>query len=110
MDAIVAAAEEEGRLLDKLHEADRPLVDEALAGAAAARRAIEAKGSREELEAYQISVIGICEDVAVADQESGHGTLSLPRGSSCSASPRRSCAPTTPPGTRTSPRRDARGG
>ena len=76
VDAIVAAAAEEGRLLDRLRETDRPLVDEAIANAAAARRAIEAKGSREELEAYQISVIGICEDVAVADQEAGHGTLS----------------------------------
>jgi len=76
VDAIVAAAQDEGRLLDALRDVDRPLVDEALAGAAAARRAIEAKGSREELEAYQISVIGICEDVAVADQEAGHGALS----------------------------------
>lgn len=76
VDAVVAAAEEEGRLLDTLRDTDRPLVDEAIANAAAARRAIEAKGSREELEAYQISVIGICEDVAVADQEQGHGNLS----------------------------------
>jgi len=80
VDAIVAAAAEEGRLLDALRDDDRPLVDEALASAAAARRAIEAKGSREELEAYQISVIGICEDVAVADQEAGHGTLSPAEG------------------------------
>lgn len=76
VDAIVAAAAEEGRLLDTLRETDRPLVDEAVASAAVARRTIAAKGSREELEAYQISVIGICEDVAVADQEAGHGTLS----------------------------------
>jgi hypothetical protein len=76
VDALVAAAEEEGRVLDALRAADRSLVDEAIASAAASRRAIEAKGSREELEAYQISVIGVCEDVAVADQEAGHGTLS----------------------------------
>lgn len=76
VDALVAAAEEEGRLLDSLRGTDRSLVDEAIENAAAARRAIEAKGSREELEAYQISVIGICEEVAVADQEAGHGTLS----------------------------------
>ncbi len=76
VDAIVAAADEEGRLLDELRGSDRPLIDEALSSAAAACRAIEAKGSREELEAYQIGVIGTCEGVAVADQESGGGTLS----------------------------------
>lgn len=76
MDAIVAAAEEEGRLIDKLRDVDRPFVDEALAGAAVARKAIESKGSREELEAYQIGVIGVCEDIAVADQEQGPGSLS----------------------------------
>ena len=76
VDSIVAAAEEEGRLLDKLRDDDRPYIDEALASAAIAGRAIKAKGSREELEAYQIGVIGICEDVAVADQEGGSSSLS----------------------------------
>jgi hypothetical protein len=76
VDAIVAAAEEEGRLIDSLRADDRPLIDEALASAAAARRAIEAKGSREELEAYVNSVLGICEEAASADKERGEGSLS----------------------------------
>jgi hypothetical protein len=75
-DAIVAAAQEEGRLIDSLRAADRPLIDEAIASAAGARRAIEAKGTREELEAYVNSVLGICEVVAAADRERGEGALS----------------------------------
>lgn len=80
VDAVVAAAEAEGRLLDKLRDDDRPFIDEAIANAAIARKAIAAKGSREELEAYQVSVIGVCEDVAVADQERGPLSLSPAEG------------------------------
>jgi hypothetical protein len=76
VDAIVAAAGDEGRLIDSLRATDRPLIDEAIESAAAARRAIEAKGTREELEAYVDSVLGICEEVAAADKERGEGSLS----------------------------------
>ncbi len=76
VDAIVEAADAEGRLLDELRKEERPFVDDAIASAAIASKAIKAKGSREELEAYQIGVIGVCEDVAVADQEAGPGALS----------------------------------
>lgn len=80
VDAIVAAAEEEGRLIDSLRAADRPVIDAAIASAAAARRAIEAKGTREESEAYVNSVLGICEAVAAADREREEGALSKPEG------------------------------
>jgi hypothetical protein len=76
IDAIVEAAEAGGRLLDELRKDDRSFADDAIANAAIASKAIESKGSREELEAYRIGVIGICEDVAVADQEAGPGVLS----------------------------------
>jgi hypothetical protein len=75
VDAIVSAATEEGPLVRKLRAADRPLADDAIAGAAAARRAIEAHGSSDELEAYQIGVIGVCEAIAVADHEDGPATI-----------------------------------
>jgi hypothetical protein len=76
VEALKAAAEEEGKLVDKLRAADRPVADEAITAAGAARRAIEARGSHEELEAFQISVIGACEEVALADQEGGPGEIS----------------------------------
>ena len=73
VDGLVAAAQEEGRRIDALREAGRPLIDEAIASAGAAHRAIAAKGSRDEHEAYVNSVLGLCETVAAADQERGEG-------------------------------------
>jgi hypothetical protein len=69
VDAIVEAAEEEGRLDAELRAADRPVIDDAITHAAIARRAIQAKGSAEELDAYVKSVIGACEVIAAADRE-----------------------------------------
>jgi hypothetical protein len=76
VDALVAAAHEEGRRIDALREAGRPLIDEAIASAAVAHRAIAAKGSKEEHEAYVNSVLGLCETVAAADRERGEDVLS----------------------------------
>lgn len=76
VDALIAAAEEEGRLMDSLREGDQPLADEAIASAGPARRAIEAKGTREELEVYVNSILGVCEEVGVADREPDGGDLS----------------------------------
>jgi len=71
LEAIVAASEEEGRLIDALRASDEPMIDTAIESARAARRAINAKGSREEAEAFANAVIQTCERVAEASAERG---------------------------------------
>jgi hypothetical protein len=70
VDAIVAAAEEEeGRLVDALRSAGTPVIEDAITHAGVARRAIQAKGTGDELEAYVNTVLGACEVIAAADRE-----------------------------------------
>ena len=71
LEAIVAASQEEGRLIDALRASDEPLIDRAIESARAARRAINAKASREEAEAFANAVIQTCERVAEASSERG---------------------------------------
>jgi tellurite resistance protein len=74
VDAIVAAREEEGRLVDALRAGAAPMADTAVASARAARRAVDAKGTREEAEAFANAVIMTCERVARASGERGEDT------------------------------------
>jgi hypothetical protein len=69
VDAIIEAAEEEGPLVDALRSAGTPVIDDAITHAAVARRAIQAKGTGDELEAYVKTVLGACEAIAAADRE-----------------------------------------
>ncbi len=71
VDAIVAAKDEEGRLVDALRAGGEPMVDTAVETAARARRAIHAKGTTEELEAYVNAIIATIEAVAMASGERG---------------------------------------
>jgi hypothetical protein len=69
--ALVAAKDEEGRLVDALRSGGEPFVDTAVETARKARRAIEAKGTREELEAYVNAILETAESVALASTERG---------------------------------------
>jgi hypothetical protein len=69
VDAIVEAAEEEGSLVAALRSAGTPVIEDAITHAGVARRAIQAKGTGEELDAYVKTVLGACEVIAAADQE-----------------------------------------
>ena len=76
VDAVVEAAEEEGPLVAELRSAGTRVIDDAITHAGVARRAIQAKGTAEELDAYVRSVLGACEVIAAADQEGDVVTLS----------------------------------
>jgi hypothetical protein len=76
VDAIIAAAEEEGPLVEALRSAAAPVIEDAIAHAGAARRAIRAKGTADELEAYVNTVLGACEVIAAADREGDVAALS----------------------------------
>lgn len=75
-DAIVDAAEEEGPLVVTLRSAGAEVIEDAITHAGVARRAIEAKGTGDELEAYVKTVLGACETIASADREGDVVTLS----------------------------------
>jgi hypothetical protein len=66
IDAIVAARDEEGRLIDAVRGGGRSMIDTAVDTAAKARRAIQAKGTRQELEAYVGAVLDTAQAVALA--------------------------------------------
>ncbi len=69
IDAIVAAKDEEGRLIDALRATGEPLLDTVVETATKARRAMEAKASREEREAFVNTVLEAAEAVALATGE-----------------------------------------
>jgi len=69
VDAIVEAAEEEGPLVAALRSAGTPVIEDAITHAGVARRAIQAKGTGDELDAYVKTVLGACEVIAAADRE-----------------------------------------
>jgi hypothetical protein len=71
VDAIVAARDEEGQLLDALRAGGAPMIDSAVDTAGKARRAIEAKGTRPEVEAFAAAVLQTAEAVALASSERG---------------------------------------
>lgn len=75
IDALVAAAEDEGRLIDAVRASDEPRIDQAIESARAARRALNAKATREEAEAFANAVIGTCERVAEASGERGEDRM-----------------------------------
>lgn len=75
IDAIVAASEEEDRYVDALRGGAAPLADAAVTTASAARRAVDANGTREEAEAFASAVIMTCERVALAGDERGEDTV-----------------------------------
>jgi hypothetical protein len=72
--AIVAAKDEEGALLDALRASGESFTDRAVETARVARRAILAKGTQEELEAYATAIITTAESVALATREEGERT------------------------------------
>jgi hypothetical protein len=72
-DAIVAARDEEGPLVDALRAGGESFVERAVETARGARLAIEAKGTPPELDAYVSAILVACEAVARA---SGEGNLS----------------------------------
>jgi hypothetical protein len=78
VDAIIEAAEEEGPLVDALRSAGTPVIDDAITHAGVARRAIQAKGTAAELEAYVNTVLGACEAIAAADREGDVAARSTP--------------------------------
>ena len=69
IDAIVAAREEEGPLLDALRASGESFVESALETARGARRALEARATLPELEAYVNAILTACEEVALAAGE-----------------------------------------
>jgi hypothetical protein len=69
VDSIVEAAEEEGSLVAALRSAGTPVTEDAITHAGVARRAIQAKGTGDELDAYVKTVLGACEVIAAADRE-----------------------------------------
>ena len=71
VDALVAARNEEGALLDALRAGGESFTASAPETAKRARRAIEAKGSPGELEAFAAAVLDTCEGVAMASAEGG---------------------------------------
>ncbi len=74
IDAIVAAKEEEGVLVDALRASDEPLIDKVVETATTARRALDAKSTREEREAYVNTVLEAAEAVALATGERGESS------------------------------------
>jgi hypothetical protein len=73
IDAIVAAREEEGPLLDALRASGESFVEKALETARGARRALEAKATLPEREAYVNAILAACEEVALAAGEAKEG-------------------------------------
>ena len=71
VDDIVAARDEEGVLLDALRSGGESFTGRAVETAGRARRAILAKGTGAELEAYAAAVLGTAEAVALATREEG---------------------------------------
>jgi hypothetical protein len=71
IDALVVAREEEGRLIDGVRASGESMVETAVETAASARRAIQAKGTRPELEAYVSAVLDTAQAVALAAGVSG---------------------------------------
>jgi hypothetical protein len=71
IDAIVAARDEEGRLIDAVRAGGASTMETAVETVANARRAIQAKGTRQELEAYVAAVLNTAEAVALASGEPG---------------------------------------
>ncbi len=77
VDAIVAARDEEGKLIDALRSGGESYLETALETARRARRAIEAKATRPEAEAYVTAVLETAEAVALASGERGErGSMS----------------------------------
>jgi len=76
VDAIIEAAEEEGPLVAALRSTGTSVIEDAITHAGVARRAIQAKGTGDELEAYVNTVLGACEVIAAADREGDVTTLS----------------------------------
>lgn len=68
---LATTREEEGVLLTTLRSGGERFVERAPETAAAAARAIRAKGTPAELQAYANAIIATCEDVARASSESG---------------------------------------
>jgi hypothetical protein len=71
IDALVAARDEEGRLIDGVRASGESVIETAVETAGTARRAIEAKGTRQELEAYVSAVLEMAQAVALAAGVSG---------------------------------------
>lgn len=71
IDAIVAARDEEGVLVDQLRAGGEPMIERVLETAARARRALDAKATREEREGYINTVLEVAEAVALAAGERG---------------------------------------
>jgi hypothetical protein len=71
IDEIVAARDEEGPLIDAIRSGNASMIDTAVETAAKARRAVEAKATRAELEAYVGAILDTAEAVALAAGESG---------------------------------------
>ena len=73
VDAIVAARDEEGQLLDALRASGESFVERAVETARGARRALEAKAALPEREAYVNAILAACEEVALASGEGKAG-------------------------------------
>ncbi len=73
VDAIVAAREEEGPLLETLRASGESFVEVAVQTARGARRALEAKATLPEREAYVNAILAACEEVALASGEGKGG-------------------------------------
>ena len=71
VDAIVAARDEEGPLIDSLRSGGESYLETAIETAGTARRAILVKGTRQELEAFVGSVLATAEAVALAGGSRG---------------------------------------
>jgi hypothetical protein len=71
VDAIVAARDEEGRLIDALRSGGESFLATALETARTARRAIGGKGTLPEAEAFVAAVLETAEKVALASGERG---------------------------------------
>jgi hypothetical protein len=71
IDAIVAARNEEGPLIEALRAGGESMIETAVDSAGKARRAIQAKGTRQELEAYTNAILQMAEAVAMASGERG---------------------------------------
>lgn len=72
-DAIVSARDGEGALLDTLRASGESFIERAVETARGARRAVAAKGTRPELEAYVSAILAACEAVALASNEGDKG-------------------------------------
>lgn len=69
--ALVATRDQEGTLLDAMRAGGERFVERAPETAAAAARAIRARGTPAELQAYANAIIATCDDVAKASSEDG---------------------------------------